>query len=196
MLKKLFIAALLLVLTSTANATLIEVESGIDGTFDLGGFATITTADTGQITEIVFDNLYTANPNDDDDYSGLFSMFTFAETPNPLVLSNIVNAVVFKVAGFTFTVTSILDNSFSIDGGLVSANLFLIGDMMHESFITTSSQLHFSTQGLILGGETTNKSFSMTVTSPAPEAVPEPGALAIFALALVGFAVNRKRKSA
>lgn len=194
MLKKLFIAAVLLVLTSTANATLIE--SGIDGTFDLFGTAEITTDDTGQVTEIFFNNLFTLKPNDDD-YDGYFDLLTIAETPNnPLVLSNIINAIVFEVAGFTFTTTSILDNSFSIESGLVSADLFLIGDMMHESFITTSSQLHFSTQGLIQDGVTTNKSFSITLTSPAPRLVPEPGTLAIFALALVGFAANRKRKSA
>jgi hypothetical protein len=192
MLKKLFAAALLLAFTATAHAT----PMGINGTFDMFGTASIATDAAGEITSIDFDNLLTTAPNNDD-YLPFFNFLDVALTPtNPLFLNDILNKVVFEVAGFTFTSTSIRGSSFTDVGGLISANLYLIGDVSGNGFATTSSQFHFSTQGLIKDGLTLNKGFSVTVTSPAPAVVSEPGTLAIFALSLIGFAASRKKKSA
>lgn len=187
MLKKLLTATLLLIVTSTANAATI----GINGSFDVFGIGTTTLDTNGQVTQVDFALNSALNPVlTSGDYStyltstSVFSVFT------PLLLNNIVGQTLWTIEGFTFVGTSVAQNS-SVLGG--ATGLYIIGDVMHNDFITTSTEWFFSTQFLNFGGATT-KSFSSTVTSPAPQRVPETGSLAIFCLGLAGLALRRKAK--
>ena len=197
MLKKLFVASLLLILSTTLNAT--PIKTGINGAFDVLGQGPITTDENGIITSVGFDFLIAGATNDDDyrDYWVRSQVITTLQ--NPLVLALSLDQLIFSYSGFDFILREIRSNISTLDlsSGLFNSNLVLIGDISHDDFITTSSQFHFSTQAIIKDGTTENKGFSITVTSPAPSAVTEPGTLAIFGFALVGFAVaSRKKKSA
>ncbi len=194
MLKRLFATALLLAFTVTGNAT--PMKTGINGTFDVLGQGPITTDANGIITSIGFGFLI-AGATNDDDFRQYWVSSTLINTPvNPLVLANSIDQVAFSFSGFNFTIKEIRSNlsKKQASSDLYDSNLVLIGDISHDDFITTSSQFHFSTQAIKKNDVTNNKAFSITVSSPAP--INEPGTLAIFGLALVGFAARRKKKSA
>jgi hypothetical protein len=190
MLKKLFTAALFILATSTAaNAAFI------DGTFGVSGVASTTLNASGEIVSIDFGsaplNAVIPTLNYATEFGGAFSSFTIQ---NPLNIATVLTtSPVWSVAGFTFDATSIVENATNGSG----TSLTIIGDVSHNDYDTTESQLFFSSQGLTIGG-TTASTFSFTVSSPVPPAfgVSEPGTLAIFGLGLMGFAVSRKKKSA
>ena len=61
--------------------------------------------------------------------------------------------------------------------------------------MTTETEWFFSTQGLVNNAKTV-KSFSSTITSPAPSQVPVPGTLALLGLGLISFGFSRNKKAA
>jgi hypothetical protein len=205
MLKKLFTAGLLLLVTATANATLM----GINGTFSVGSLAAESTlSDDNLLTSIIFHNAK-AGAAEGDFASFLPSGFSegvpLVSLTSPLIIG--VDAITgkfitdfsFLVGGFTFVSEEVMSNTWSSTSASqttnLSADLHLRGTMSGNGFADTYTQLIFSTQGLT-SGDTKTRSWSLTVTSPAPVLVPEPGTLAIFALGLVGFAASsRKKKS-
>jgi hypothetical protein len=196
MLKKLFAASLLLILSATLNAT--PIKTGINGAFDVLGQGPITTDENGIITSVGFNLLITGATNDDDYRDYWVSSQVITTLQNPLVLSLSLDQLIFSFSGFYFILREIRSNISTLDlpSGLFSSNLVLIGDISHDDFITTSSQFHFSTQALVKDSTNQNKGFSITVTSPAPSPISEPGTLAIFGLVLIGFAASRKKTSA
>lgn len=188
MLKTLLTAALLLLVTSTAKATPM---TGIDGSFDLLGLGTTTLNANGEIETVQF-NLIFSPLLITGDYSPYLTNASVFNA-GTLDLNNIIGVALWAVEGFTFTGTSVVQNNTDGNGTSVT----IIGDVSHAGFITTSTQWFFSTQGLS-AGSTTMTSFSSKMTSPyvAPVTIPEPGTIAILAFGLMGFAVNRKKKSA
>lgn len=189
MLKKLFAAGLLLLITATANAAPI---TGINGSFDVFGIGQTTLNANGEIAQVDFSLNSTLFPVlATGDYLDYFTSDSIFSVKNPLILSNIVGIELWTVEGFSFTGTSIRQNS--TQGA--STGLYIIGNVTHADFIATETEWFFSTQGLT-NNSVNVKSFSSTVTSPAPVVtVAEPTSLAIFALGLMGFAARRKRKS-
>jgi hypothetical protein len=203
MLRKLFTAALLLAVTATANATPMKINGFVDF-FAVGG---ITLDETGAITQIDYffnsvayleANLKTGKTND---------FFTEMEagdtvtTTSPLVIAAIeavnletpegeapIGVNLWSVGGFSFDATEVSYNE-TKDG---FTGLAILGTLSHEGFADTVARYFISAQSLTLG--VNNGGFSATLTSPAP--ISEPGTLAIFGLALVGFAASRKKKSA
>jgi hypothetical protein len=191
MLKKLLTGAILLCasLSMSANASLIK---GIDGAFDVFGVGQTTLNSAGEVTKIDFSfNSFGLRPQIVlGDYLNYFDQNSIFSVINPLTLNNIVGVDLWSVEGFTFTGTSILQNQ--SNGS--STGLYIIGDVSHADFITTETEWFFSTQGLT-NDATTMKSFSSTVTSPAPSQVPEPGTLALLGLGLVSFGFSRRKKT-
>jgi len=206
MLKKLFIASLMLAVSATANATLISING-------LAGFASngdITVDEMGEITEISYDNIlvFSINPTVESGKSNDFyphmTFLQHVETETPLFTADVeavsilnealgeedaLNSVhLWSVGGFSFAATEITHNG-TKDG---VTGLVMLGMLSHEGYEDTLAQYFISAQGLSVG--VNNGAFSATVTSPAP--ISEPGTLAIFGLALVGFAASRKKKSA
>jgi hypothetical protein len=201
MLKKLFATALLLAFTVTANAT--PIKSGITGQFGMTGEGTIEVNDKGEFISIFFDFLDAGTPKADD-FSGKWKRNDAVSIESPLNIANALDKLdnnkevkIFELAGFEFILTGLRGNTGNKLGNVYSTNLFLLGMLSHDDYITTEAEFHFSSQGLSLN-PINNKSqaFSVSVTSPAPVDVSEPGTLAIFGLALVGFAATRKKKSA
>jgi hypothetical protein len=207
MLKKLFAAALLLAFTATANATPMK---GIDGKFSIGGFATTTLSEDNTITEVAFTLAFAGGASGD--FLGYIPTGSDVVTldpsdyTNPLTITkNLVDGTFettfgFTVGGFTFVADEVISNTTSVNSGSLvtnlDGNLHLRGTLSGNGFADTYTQLLFSTQSLNSDG-TAFSGFSLSVTSPAPSVVSEPGTLAIFGLALVGFAAaSRKKKSA
>lgn len=190
MLKNLFTAGLLLcasltmTLSMSANASLIK---GIDGSFDVVGAGNTSVNADGEVTSVdFFFSMVLIFTGDYEDYFTSSSVLTIQ---NPLELNNIVGVDLWTIEGFTFTGTSIRENSTTG----TSTGLYIIGDVSHADFITTESEWFFSTQGLV-PNSTSFKSFSSTITSPAPSTVPEPGTVALFGLGLVFFGLRRYKK--
>ncbi|MBB6544457.1 PEP-CTERM sorting domain-containing protein [Thalassotalea piscium] len=190
MLKKIFTTALFLVFTAIVNATPITI---INGSFDVYGLGNTTLNANGEVVSVDFSFNNQLNPVlATGDYLNYFTNNSVFQVTNPLLLSNVIGVDLWTVDGFTFTGTSVVQNSTSVSG---STGLYIIGDVSHNDFITTSTQWYFSTQ-FLTNNATTLKSFSSTVTSPAPSTVSEPGTIAILALGLMGLVASRKKKSA
>ncbi|WP_085299603.1 PEP-CTERM sorting domain-containing protein [Cognaticolwellia mytili] len=189
MLKKLLTAGILLCvsLSMSANAALM----GINGSFDVFGLGETTLNAAGEVTDVDFSfNSFDLRPQIiSGDYQGYFDNNSIFSVKNPLVLSNIVGVDLWTVEGFTFTGTSIRENKTTG----TSTGLYIIGNVSHADFITTETQWFFSTQGLSING-TTLKSFSSTITSPAPSVVSEPGTLALFGLSFLFCGLRRNKK--
>lgn len=207
MLKKLFIAAILLANTVTANATPIS----INGLVDFFSVGTVTVDEMGSITQIdyAFTNVAyledTVKNGKNNDFFGEMSSGDLVTVQSPLVISTIeaisvanealeeddeLNSLeLWTVGGFSFAATEIIHNE--TENGFTG--LSMLGMLSHEGHKDTLAQYFISATDLTIDGITT-KAFSATVTSPAP--ISEPGTLAIFGLALVGFAASRKKKSA
>ncbi len=190
MLRKLLTAGMLLCasLSMSANAGLM---TGINGSFDIFGLGQTTLNAAGEVTNVDF-SLNAAGLTPfvvSGDYAGYFTSNSVLSIKSPLVLSSIVGVDLWTVEGFTFTGTSIRENTTTG----TSTGLYIIGNVSHADFITTETQWFFSTQGLSING-TTLKSFSSTITSPAPSVVPEPGTLALFGLGLLFCGLRRNKK--
>jgi hypothetical protein len=189
MLKKLLTAGILLCasLSMSANAALM----GINGSFDVFGLGETTLNAAGEVTVVDFSfNSFDLRPQIIlGDYQGYFDNNSIFSVKNPLVLSSIIGVDLWTVEGFTFTGTSIRENKTTG----TSTGLYIIGDVSHDDFTTTETQWFFSTQGLAIDG-TTLKSFSSTVTSPAPSQVPESATLALLCLGLMGFRLRQNKK--
>jgi hypothetical protein len=206
MLKKLFAAAILLAFTATASAGPIQ---GLTATFGLSGSADITIDEQGFIQSVFFEFLDTEKAP-----SALATSWArnaAVQTPsNPLSTDPLLIAgtEVFSLADqdvnysgglFTFIATEFRSTSATFANNAFSSNFSLIGTLSHSlnRFADTKTEFFFSSQALRYGSDGINKeaSFSVTVTSPAPALISEPTTLAIFGLALVGFAASRKKKT-
>lgn len=221
MLKKLFAAVLLLAITATANATLMR---GINGQFDMFINANVNFNVDGSISELYFNNLLLAatpaKTIKNSVINDFFIPFEFEPflaaltiTKNPLIMANIAADVAADAAdvaaggvatrtslwsflGFEFFITEVASNK--TDGD--TTGLTIIGTLTHDNYEDTKSEYFISGQYLDVG-LTNSKGFSATVTSPAPPSPPPPpvevsapGTLALFGLALVGFAASRRQK--
>jgi len=203
MLKKLFAAALLLAFTATANATPLI---GINGEFDIAAGGHLTLNADGSVSEIEFVKLdvsffisETITSGLDNDFHGRLTTDENMDiAANPLILDGFVaNSLLWSVAGFDFFISDVISNQ-TIDN---TTGITIIGTLKHEDFLDTESQYFISGQGLNVG-ENTGRGFSATVTSPAPPVVgpnppvevSAPGTLAVFGLALIGFAASRRQK--
>ena len=196
MLKKAFTTAILLcvslsmTLSMSANATLIN---GINGSFDVFGIGNTTLNASGEVVEIDFSlNNFGLRPFIiTGDYLNYFDINTIFTVKTPLLLNDIVGNVLWTVEGFNFTGSSIRGNA-TVGG---STGVYIIGNVSHPDFMTTETEWFFSTQGLVNNAKTV-KSFSSTITSPAPSQVPEPGTLALLGLGLISFGFSRNKKVA
>jgi len=199
MFKNLFTAALLfassILISTSANATLM----GIDGEFEMFVGGNVKIAADGSVSEIYFNSLLVGfsvsekikNGQDNDFYGRLLPFSPILVTTNPLVTASVVAGTsLWSVAGFEFFITEIVANQ---TAG-TATGIKIIGTLTHEDFADTKSEYFISGQNLTVG-DNLNKTLSASVTSPAPKEIPEPGTLAIFALGLMGFAANRKKKS-
>ncbi|MBU2895045.1 PEP-CTERM sorting domain-containing protein [Colwellia sp. D2M02] len=190
MLRNLFAAVLLLTLAATAKAT--PIKSGIDGSFDIFSVADITLNADGEVTLINFIFANIALVDQAGDYAPyLTAGDAVALDTNPISINNIIGLQLWNVNGFSFIATAIGAN----ETVGATTGLYIIGDVVHDDFITTSTEFFLSSQNLTVDG-TKQSALSASITSPAPVAVSEPGSLAILALGLIGFAASRKKKSA
>lgn len=200
MLKKLFAAALLFAVTATANAT--PIPAGINGSFDMSVEGTINVDENGSIISLLITYLAASTPNTDD-FDGRWSRAAnnnvAQHITETLVLDDIAGKTLFTLAGFSFDITVLRSNVGVEANGVFSNSLYLLGMFTHADFTATEAEFFVSSQALV-EGENINKGFSATVTSPAPPApappveVSAPGTLAVFGLALIGFAASRRQK--
>ncbi len=207
MLKKLFTAALMLAVSATATAT--PMKPSIDGMFSISGFAETVLSEENTITSVSFSVAFAGGATGD--FLGHIASGNDVEQlvpgdyTNPLTITYNEETELFStdfaltVGGFTFNAEEVLGNTATPTTGSdttnLDGNIHIRGTLSHDEFADTYTQLLFSTQGLSTGGSAFT-SMSMTILSPAPALISEPGTLAIFGLALVGFAAGRKKKSA
>lgn len=188
MLKKLFIASLLLVLTITANAT--PIKTGISGEFDIFATADITLNAAGEVTLVNFLSANVALTQPGDNFASYLSGGqALILDASPVDISTIIGLQLWNINGFEFTATEVRLNQ---TAGLYT-NLSIIGEVAHDDFLTTSTEFLLSFQNLTVDGSK-RSAFSGTITSPAPAVVPEPGTLAMLSLGLIGFTASRKKK--
>lgn len=190
MLKKLFASAILLFVTVSANATLMN---SINGTFDFFGIGKTTLNADGEVQKIDFslnNRLYPVLL--EGTYADELSTTDTFSVVNPLLFANILGKDLWSIGGFTFNATSIAENGTDKNG---ATGLSIIGDVSHDKFITTSTLWFISSQFLTLDG-TSIKSFSSSIISPDPASVSAPATITILGLALVGFGVARRKKQA
>jgi len=209
MLKKLFAAALLLAFTAMANATPLV---GINGMFDISITGDLFLNHDGTIAEIDFTNMEVGSaPNatfydrnteldlNNDFFGPVVDEAAIQISTTTLNITSFANdSLLWSIAGFDFFISEITDNlTFGNTTGLT-----IIGTLKKVGFEDTRSEYFISAQSLVGGRDNLSRSFSGTVTSPAPPVVlPEPprevsapGTLAVFGLALIAFAASRRQK--
>ncbi len=191
MLKKLFTAGILLCASLSMSVHAGIIKQGINGSFDIFGLGQ-TTLNNGKITRIDF--LLNSSTSKAQlalgDYQNYFTSNSVFSVRNPLILSSIKDIKLWEIEGFSFVGNNVQENK--TQG--TATGLYIIGTVSHADFAPTVTEWFFSTQGLTDNGVTV-KSFSSTVTSPAPNQVPESATLALLGLGLMGFGLGRKRKN-
>ncbi len=212
MLKKLCAAVLLLAITATANANPISPLSGINGMFDISLTGDLLINNDGTIAEIDFNTMEVGSAPNNTFYDASTTQFLSNDFFGPLEEDDtitigagtlntslfVTDTLLWSIAGYEFYISEITDNHTSNN----ITGLTIIGTLKKSGFDDTRSQYFISGQTLHAGIDNTSRSFSATVTSPAPPVISEeppvevsaPGTLALFGLALVGFAASRRQK--
>ncbi len=170
----------------------IAFAGPITGQIDFSGNAVVTIAND-QITEIDFANSGEQGSPTVSQASGDFlpTYGMSVDYVDPFIVSA-PQAALWSVGGFTFDLTTILsnqsidvDNNGSADYAIITGN----GVINKAGFDATEGEWTFSTQGF--GNLGNGGSFSFSATS-----VPEPAAIALLGLGLIGFGAARRKKQA
>ncbi|MFT5880907.1 MAG: hypothetical protein ACI86X_002046 [Moritella sp.] len=182
------LAASAVLLTTSA----VAFAGPISGQIDFSGNAVVTIAND-QITEIDFANLGQQGSPIVGQASGDFlpTYGMSVDYIDPFVVSA-PQAALWSVDGFTFDLTQILSNQ-SIDvnnNGTADYAIITGNGVIHNAgFDDTQGEWTFSTQGF--GNLGNGGSFSFSATT-----VPEPAAIALLGLGLIGFGAARRKKQA
>lgn len=176
------LATSLVLILATSNASAIPIT----GVINFTGGATVTHTPT-EVTAVAFNNTF-ANLSDTlvtGDFNGLEGVaasFTDINVAAPTPYS------LWTIGGFTFQITSIIQNSFGSIPGL-GLNFALLGG---NGIISSTNSAFEDTQGtwtITANGNSDEMSFSST-------AVPSPAGTALLGLALLGFGFARRNKQA